>query len=50
MYHNKYHMRRYDVKRIITELKYLKDTYDLEFFKFHDTPLWFVLFIDEKIM
>lgn len=36
MYDNKYFMRRYSVKRIIDELKYLKGKYSLEFFKFHD--------------
>ena len=36
MYDNKYLMRRYSIKRIITELKYLKDKHNLEFIKFHD--------------
>lgn len=36
MYDNKYFMRRYSVKRIIDELKYLKGKYSLEFFKYHD--------------
>ena len=35
-YKHKYFMRRYSVKRIIDELKYLKEKYSLEFFKFHD--------------
>lgn len=36
MYNNKYFMRRYGIKRIITELKSLKIQYNLEFFRFHD--------------
>lgn len=36
LYDNKYLMRRYSVKRIIEELKYLKTKHKLEFFKFHD--------------
>ena len=38
MYENvgKYPMRRYSVPRIIAELKYLKEKYKLEFFKFFD--------------
>jgi len=32
----KYFMRRYGVRRIIDELKYLKEAYNLEFIKFHD--------------
>lgn len=36
MYDGKYKMRRYSVERYIQELKNLKDTYNLEFFKFHD--------------
>lgn len=35
-YNNKYSMRRYSIKRIIRELKYLKKKYSLKFFKFHD--------------
>ncbi len=35
-YNNKYHMRRYGIRRIIEELKFLKNKYELEFFKFHD--------------
>ena len=36
LYDNKYNMRRFSVNRIIKELKFLKKTYSLEFFKFHD--------------
>ena len=36
IYDNRYGMRRYGVKRIIEELKYLKNKYRLQFFKFHD--------------
>ena len=36
MYNNKYFLRRYGIKRIIKELKCLKEEYGLEFFKFHD--------------
>ncbi|MBW2618762.1 MAG: B12-binding domain-containing radical SAM protein, partial [Deltaproteobacteria bacterium] len=36
IYEGKYFMRRYGVPRIIAELKHLKKTYDLAFFKFHD--------------
>lgn len=36
MYNNKYFMRRYTVKRIVEELRYLKKKYGLEFTKFHD--------------
>ncbi|MFC2070888.1 B12-binding domain-containing radical SAM protein [Chloroflexota bacterium] len=36
LYNNKYTVRRYSIRRIIDELKYLKEKYDLEFFKFHD--------------
>lgn len=36
LYSNKYFLRRYSVKRIIDELVYLKEKYNLEFFKFHD--------------
>jgi anaerobic magnesium-protoporphyrin IX monomethyl ester cyclase len=36
LYDNKYYMRRYGVKRIIDEFKYLKAKYRLEFIKFHD--------------
>lgn len=36
IYHNKYFVRRYSIGRIIAELKYLKERYSLEFFKFHD--------------
>jgi len=35
-YHDKYFMRRYSTQRIIAELKYLKEKYNLDFFKFHD--------------
>lgn len=34
--YDNYFMRRYSVKRITKELKYLKEKYSLEFFKFHD--------------
>lgn len=36
LYDNKYIMRRYGIRRIIEELKYLKKKYSLEFIKFHD--------------
>ncbi len=36
LYDNKYYLRRYSVNRIIEELIYLKETYQVEFFKFHD--------------
>jgi radical SAM superfamily enzyme YgiQ (UPF0313 family) len=36
LYNGKYLMRRYSVKRVIDELKYLKDKYKLNFFRFHD--------------
>lgn len=36
MYNNNYFMRRYAVERIIKELKFLKEKYKLQFFKFHD--------------
>lgn len=36
VYDNKYFMRRYGVSRIISELKYLKEKYNLQFIKFHD--------------
>ena len=36
LYNNKYFMRRYSIKRIIEELKYLKKVYNLEFFTFLD--------------
>ena len=36
LYDNKYVMRRYGIKRIVEELKYLKDRHALGFFKFHD--------------
>jgi len=36
LYNNKYTVRRYGIDRIIEELKYLKDRWKLEFFKFHD--------------
>jgi len=36
VYENSYFMRRYSIKRIIKELKYLKNKYNLQFFKFHD--------------
>lgn len=36
LYNNRYFMRRYSIKRIIEELKYLKEKYSLEFIKFHD--------------
>lgn len=36
LYDNKYVMRRYSIRRIIDELKYLKEKYSLEFIKFHD--------------
>ncbi len=35
-YDNNYSMRRYGVKRIVDELEIMKDTYNLEFFRFHD--------------
>jgi len=35
-YDNKYIMRRYSIKRIISELKMLNNKYNLQFFKFHD--------------
>ena len=36
LYKNKYFLRRYSVNRIIKELKYLKEKYDIKFIKFHD--------------
>ena len=36
LYDGRYFVRRYDVERIIGELKWLKTIYNLEFFKFHD--------------
>jgi radical SAM superfamily enzyme YgiQ (UPF0313 family) len=36
MYDNKYFMRRYTTGRIIDELKWLKDKWDIKFMKFHD--------------
>jgi len=36
IYNNKYIMRRYSIRRIIDELRYLKERYRLEFIKFHD--------------
>ena len=36
IYDNKYFMRRYGNRRIIDELKYLKNKFCLEFIKFHD--------------
>jgi anaerobic magnesium-protoporphyrin IX monomethyl ester cyclase len=36
LYNNKYLMRRYSIRRIIDELKYLKSKYSLEFIKYHD--------------
>lgn len=36
LYNNRYFMRRYSVKRIIEELKYLKNKYKLNFFRFLD--------------
>ncbi len=36
LYNNKYFMRRFSIARFIEELKYLKNKYKLEFFKFHD--------------
>ena len=36
IHNNKYSMRRYSVNRIIEELKFLKEKYRLQFFKFHD--------------
>ncbi len=36
IYKNRYVMRRYSVRRIIDELKFLKRKYELEFFRFHD--------------
>lgn len=36
LYENKYFMRRYSVKRIIKELKYLVKKYNISLFKFHD--------------
>ncbi len=35
-YNNRYFMRRYSIKRIINELKYLKNKYNLQLIKFHD--------------
>jgi len=36
LYKKRYSMRRYGIRRIIDELKFLKERYALEFFKFHD--------------
>jgi anaerobic magnesium-protoporphyrin IX monomethyl ester cyclase len=36
LYENRYVMRRYSTRRIIDELKFLKEKYQLEFFRFHD--------------
>jgi len=36
MYDNKYFMRRYSTERIISELKFLTNKFDIEFYKFHD--------------
>lgn len=36
LYKHSFFMRRYSTERIITELKFLKEKYRLEFFKFHD--------------
>ncbi|MBF0456637.1 MAG: B12-binding domain-containing radical SAM protein [Nitrospirae bacterium] len=36
MYDKKYFLRRYSVNRIIDELVYLKDRFNLQFFKFYD--------------
>ena len=35
-YNNSYFMRRYSIERIINELKFLVNKYNLQFFKFHD--------------
>lgn len=36
MYNNRYFMRRYSIRRILDELKYLKEKYRLELIRFHD--------------
>lgn len=41
MYNNKYFIRRYSVKRIIEELKCLKEKYNLNFFNFQDEDFLF---------